>query len=100
MGSRTPTDRSREARQRAWRDVNGNIALLADRLSNAIGDGERAWTFMCECGDADCRKMLTVELDAYRAARAADQFLVAAGHDAPGDRVVARHDDYLVVELV
>jgi hypothetical protein len=100
MGSRTPTDRSREARQRAWRDVNGNIALLADRLSNAIGDGERAWTFMCECGDADCREMLTVELEAYRAARAVDQFLVALGHDTPGDRVVERHDDYLVVELV
>jgi hypothetical protein len=98
MSSRTPIEGSREARQRAWREVNANIATLADRLTQAIVDSNRGWTFMCECGDRDCREMLTAELGAYRAVRAADRFLVAIGHEAPGDRVVERFDDYVVVE--
>jgi hypothetical protein len=97
MSGPASVNENRAARQRAWRDVNGNIAELADRLTSAIADTDRGWTFMCECGDADCREMLTVGLGAYRAACLSEHFLVAPGHHPPTARVVERHDDYVVV---
>ena len=95
--TRVPTDEARAGRQSAWRDVNENIATLAGRLASALSDTDRSWTFMCECGAADCREMLSVTLGAYRAARACDRYLVWPGHEVASDRVVERHDDYLVV---
>src|SRR5919198_6035812 len=99
MTSRAPAEVSRVARQHAWREVNENIASLADRLTRAIAEADRDWTFMCECGGAPCREMLPVPLGAYRAARLGDCFIVATGHEAPSDRVVERQADYVVVAL-
>lgn len=99
MGRHIPASESRALRQAAWRDVNSNIAGLADRLSGTLADGDRSWTFLCECGATDCGELLTVTLETYRDAREHDRFLVAPGHPAAEDRVVERTADYVVIAL-
>jgi hypothetical protein len=99
MGRNVAASASRALRQAAWRDVNDNISGLADRLPLALDDGDRAWTFLCECGAGDCGELLTVTLARYREAREGGRFLVARGHAAPKDHVVEETRDYLVIEL-
>lgn len=99
MGSRTPIEGTRAARQHAWRDVNANISSIAVRLSAAIDDAGHSWAFMCECGEHGCRELLKMRLADYRAARELDRFLVVPGHEASDDLVVERHESYLVVEV-
>jgi hypothetical protein len=55
--------------------------------------------FVCECSDPECASALPLELDEYeRAVAPVDQFVVIAGHEDPAvERVVERHDSYLVV---
>jgi hypothetical protein len=56
--------------------------------------------FICECSDGDCMEVVDVPLATYEAVRAGNSdFLLRAGHETPTDeRVVARHDGYVVVE--
>jgi hypothetical protein len=97
LGRHAAASDSREIRQAAWRDVNANIAGLADRLGAVLGDAGRGWTFLCECGGLECHDLLTATLAVYRAARAHGSFLVAPGHEAPADVVVERAPEYVVV---
>jgi hypothetical protein len=99
MGRNIAASEDRALRQAAWRDVNGNIVGLADRLAFALGETDRSWTFLCECGAADCGELLTVTLATYLEAREHERFLVAPGHAATGDRVVDRAVGYVVIEL-
>jgi hypothetical protein len=99
MGRHAAVSESRALRQAAWRDVNANIVGLADRLAFALGENDRSWTFLCECGAASCGELLTVTLAAYVEAREHDRFLVAPGHMAPEDRVIEQTSDYVVIEL-
>jgi hypothetical protein len=61
---------------------------------------EEAFTFVCECGRAGCRGRIRLARDEYEAVRVHPGRLVVVGdHQAPErDRVVARHDAYVVVE--
>jgi hypothetical protein len=56
--------------------------------------------FICECSDGDCMEVVDVQLATYEEVRARPtDFLLRAGHETPTDeRVVARHDGYVVVE--
>ena len=96
--SGAPANDPRAGRQAAWRDVNGYILAFADRLSASLGDASRGWTFMCECGQADCRALLEIPLARYRDARVAGRFLVAPGHEDGLDRLVEQRAGYSVVE--
>jgi hypothetical protein len=56
--------------------------------------------FICECSDSECLGVVDVPLATYEAVRARpNDFLLLAGHETVKDeRVVARHDGYVVVE--
>jgi hypothetical protein len=92
-----PTGGRRTARQEAWHDVNAHIAHAADALSLSIGDADKPWTFLCECGLRDCAQMISATLGDYRAARLAGAYVVIPGHEDATDRIVERTDRYLVV---
>jgi hypothetical protein len=58
-----------------FRSVNEDIGRLA------LAAGPRMFEIVCECGAADCTKLITVTPEAYRAVRAQpDRFFVKPGH--------------------
>jgi hypothetical protein len=56
--------------------------------------------YVCECADIACNEAVSLTHAAYRAVRTGSlRFFVVPGHErAELERVVERHDDYLVVE--
>lgn len=82
-------------RQALLREVNERIERLTDRWD--VHDGPFA--VLCECGDTGCVHRIDLSRDAYESVRAAPlRFVLKAGHEDGDDRVVARHDGYVIVE--
>ena len=87
----------RAARNEAlFREVNENIARLEDRHGATSGDA----VYICECANSDCTDQLAVDAISYRRVRERVRlFFVRPGHEDPQlERVVERHEGYLVVE--
>jgi hypothetical protein len=61
------------------REVNARIRELDDRH----GAFEQTYVLLCECGRPLCHERVEVPVAVYRAARAGDAVLVAAGHGGP-----------------
>jgi hypothetical protein len=87
------------SRQRAkrnesfFRAVNEEI----DHQLRAVATGD----YVCECADVGCAETLTLRHAEYEAVRAGggNRFVVVPGHEsAEVERVVERHDTFLVVE--
>lgn len=80
-----------------FREANERIQERAREL-----EFEAPVPFLCECGEASCRAIVRVTLDAYEAVRrSSTMFVIAPEHEevaAVGGEVVARRDGYLVVE--
>lgn len=49
---------------------------------------------LCECSSPDCRTVVMVGLDDYRAIRDSGAFLTAPGHDADRSELQERMPDY------
>jgi len=79
-----------------FREINESLRDSLDRLAQL----PEQLSFVCECGNADCRETIAVTPAAYEAARADPlRFLVHPGHELlDAERVVERHEGYLVVE--
>ena len=87
----------RAARNEAlFREVNENIARLEERHGTTATEP----AYVCECADAGCAEQIAVDPETYRRVRADPRlFFVRPGHeDAQLERIVERHDTYLVVE--
>ena len=85
----------RPENEAAFRAANENLK------ANLVSLEERGNVpFICECSDGDCMEVVDVPLATYEGVRAGNNdFLLRAGHETPTDeRVVARHDGYVVVE--
>jgi hypothetical protein len=72
------------------------------RVNEAIERGMRgkqSAVFLCECGHLTCSRTMELALADYgRIRQSFDRFLVAPGHEiADVDRVIQRHQDYVVV---
>ena len=91
-----PSPDEREARQQTrTRDVNEWIEGANESLGLAEGDGR----FRCECGDGSCEHAIVLTRAEYESVRAsAVRFAIAPNHEHPGDRVVAEHLRYTIVE--
>jgi hypothetical protein len=80
-----------------FRDANERIRRAAD--DHGVDGGI---PFVCECADPDCRAIIVVNLDDYRAVRSNPRLFVDAdGHEANAGgygTVVERRDGYVVVE--
>jgi hypothetical protein len=87
----------RAARNEAlFREVNENLARLEERHGTTVTQP----VYICECANAGCAEQIAIDPDAYSRVRAQPRlFFVRPGHEDPQiERVVERHDDYLVVE--
>ena len=91
-----PDPDTREARQQAHtRDVNEWI----EGACESMGVGKGATWFRCECGDGRCERAIELTRAEYESVRAsATRFATAPNHEHPGDRVVAEHERYTIVE--
>ena len=72
------------------RSVNEGIALFAVDAPTVAGE---TWTFVCECGAAECDAWVDRELADYAAIRAdPDRMILAASHIAPSPAQRARRE--------
>jgi hypothetical protein len=83
-------------REALFRAANEEIARADEQFGR---DGE-ALEIICECGRNGCSGLISVARGDYGRARAQPRrFFVVPGHELPEiDRVVGRHDGFVVVE--
>jgi hypothetical protein len=81
--------------QALFREVNERVVetTTADRAPEPF-------EVLCECGSDECVEPISIARDDYEAIRRIPtHFLVRHGHVVPdSERVIAREDDYVVVE--
>jgi hypothetical protein len=89
--------RSITVRQGLLREVNEQIERLGERI-DMIGPVAA----LCECGRPDCAERIEISEAEYEAVRRfPTRFVVSRGHERDEDeRVVEKHDGYLVTEKV
>ena len=95
-GPQTDTAAERFQRRAAAAEINGrqvNEAIEPRGLPDASA------VFVCECGHFGCGDTVKIRVAEYEAVRTSfDRFLIVPGHEiAEVDKVVERHDQYLVV---
>ena len=82
--------------EEVFRSVNERIQEAAERHGRDV-----ALRFHCECGQASCFDTIDLMPDAYERVTNGDgyRFIVLRGHEELAiERVVERHDGWLVVE--
>ncbi len=81
--------------QALFREVNDRIEELAERF-----DLTDELTILCECGSGRCDERIALRGDQYeQLRRLPTHFAVRPGHEvADVERVVERHDEFVVVE--
>jgi hypothetical protein len=95
-------DESRQVRaarnQSLFREINERIQSLNETFGRLLPMGE----WVCECADDACTEHMELTLEEYeRIRRDANHFPVLPGHELPDvERVVERHERYLVVEKI
>jgi len=78
-----------------FRDVNERIEEVNSKL-----DSEALSDFLCECGDDDCTKPISLTLGEYEQVRSVPtHFAIAHGHEVLDvEKVVATTERFAVVE--
>jgi len=61
------------------RSLNEGIALVAGSFASDPTE-EQVWDFACECGRADCREWVELELPRYQEIRGGPDSVLAEGH--------------------
>jgi hypothetical protein len=75
-----------------YREVNERIVRLNQVFESPVGE------FLCECADSLCAERLLLTLEEYETIRTdRRRFLMAAGHEPEGARVLELHDGWEVV---
>jgi hypothetical protein len=90
-------ERAEEMRRQAlFREVNERIEILSEGWE--IFDG--SISVLCECGRPGCNEPIDVARVVYDDIRATPhRFLLKGGHEIDDiDRVVVRHDGYVIAE--
>jgi hypothetical protein len=88
------------AEERAAR--NESIFRAAnDAIERAVAGRHDPVTFLCECGDLECKDTIELTLAEYEAVRAGSaSFALKRAHEGVGDRVLEEYDRYTLVEKV
>jgi hypothetical protein len=81
--------------------MNDTVARTANSIVPVRRVGE-AFTFLCECGRPGCRERVRLGRAEYERVRLHPRrSVVMRNHHAPqAERIVARHDAYVVVEAI
>lgn len=84
--------------QAIFRAVNGKIV----ELTESFGEEMETLEIACECADAMCAHLVSIDADAYAAVRRSPStFVVLSDHvRANVERIVSREDAYVVVEAI
>lgn len=79
-----------------FREINERVREVAE----GHGADTHAYSFFCECSNADCTLQLELALDGYEAVRRhGTRFIVFPGHELPDiEHIVERHDGWNVIE--
>ena len=91
------TSAGRAARNEAlFREVNERAKQVVDAFET------RTMSAFCECSRSTCTETVAVPVEAYEAVRSrGERFLLVEGHDDPSiERVVERHERFIVVEKI
>jgi hypothetical protein len=82
----------------SFRDINERL----EQGLRQVRDLPDALQFVCECGDRECRALISLSVDEYRAVRRdSRRFAVVPGHAIPdAERVVQGNERYEVVEKI
>lgn len=81
--------------ERLFREVNERIRTLnVPREEGGVAE------YLCECSRRECTEQLSLSVAEYEGARRTPwHFFVVPGHENPEvERVVARHETYVIVE--
>lgn len=92
------TNLQRKAKNEAlFREVNDRI----EEAATAFHVPDEA-EFVCECGQGDCTRMMSLTLREYERVRShGKRFAILPGHEMPEiERVVEQTDRYAVVEKI
>jgi hypothetical protein len=79
-----------------FREVNERIKQVNEGMSDPDGETD----FLCECGDPECTRPVSLTLEEYEAVRAdATHFAIVPGHTDPEvEFVVSTTERFAVVE--
>jgi hypothetical protein len=79
--------------QALFREVNERLGELAE------ASVDRQAEFVCECSRADCATSIALDRDEYETVRSSPTlFVIAPGHETPGEAVVEENDRFGLVE--
>jgi hypothetical protein len=96
--------RQQTENEMAFRSINENIEDLGERWLTALAEqpGERAYDYVCECQNLECRTAITLTIAEYEAVRKSGRrFVVAPApdhFDSAIEHVVETNARYWVVE--
>ncbi len=91
-----PSSDEREAQQQVHTRV---VNEWIEGANESVGMHPGTDPFRCECGDGNCEHAIELTRAEYELVRAsATRFALAPNHEHPGDRVVAEHERYTIVE--
>jgi hypothetical protein len=68
------------ARREVLYEVNAHVHEAARRFGGLEPGQQDPWDFTCECGDPDCRVIVSLTLGDYEALRAAGRAVLAPRH--------------------
>ena len=89
---------SREENQQAKQEVLLELNVRVHDAARRFEDNEseqNLWDFTCECGAPDCRVPVSLKLAEYEALRAAQQPVLADGHETQRSAKAREHAEEL-----
>jgi hypothetical protein len=84
-----------------FREVNQRIFSLSEEFGSHPADDHLGLAFVCECANGACTRQMLIDTADYSRVRANPaRFVVARGHEVPGEdeRVVEERPTFVVVE--
>lgn len=79
---------------------NRRVAAETENLQRLGLAGDDPVELLCTCGRPDCDEILLLSLAEYDRVRMKPyRFVIAPGHDASVDDVIAHEDEYWVIEV-
>jgi hypothetical protein len=82
------------AKHEVLAELNTRVHDAAKRFESTDSQ-QNLWDFTCECGASECRARVTLTLARYEALRAADQPILADGHEPHRPAKARQHSELL-----
>jgi len=87
-------EENQQAKQEVLLELNARVHDAAKRFEDNESE-QNLWDFTCECGAPDCRVPVSLKLAEYEALRAAQQPVLADGHETQRTAKAREHAEEL-----